>query len=71
MRVDDRRHRVGRVMKTVYKFKTEGDQQGQSKEQIGPDTGDGDRVQVLRQMEADVAEASQKGQHERYEALTV
>ena len=67
--VDDRGHGVGRVVEAVDELEAERDQQGQGQQQIGPDAGNRDRVQILGHMEADVAEAGQQGPAERLRCL--
>ncbi len=63
--VDHRGDGVGRVVEAVDKLEAQRNQQGQCQQQIGPDAGDRDRVQILGHMEADVAEAGQQGPAER------
>jgi hypothetical protein len=64
MGIDDRGHGVGGVVEAVDKLEAEGDQQGQGQQQIGPDAGDGDIVQVFGYMKADVTETSSRGPQE-------
>ncbi len=65
MGVDDRGHGVGGVVEAVDELKAEGDEQGEGQQQIGPDAGDGDIVEVAGDMKADVAEAAAAAPAER------
>jgi hypothetical protein len=52
-------------VEAVDKLEAEGDQQRQAEQQIGPDAGDGDRVQILGNVEGDVARPLARGPAER------
>ena len=47
VRVDDRGHGVGGVVEAVDKLKAQGDEQGDSQQQIGPDGAEGHAAEIL------------------------
>ena len=66
--IDDRGDGVGGVVEAVDELEAERDQQRQGQQQIRPDAGDGDRVEVFGDVEDDVAEAAGQGEQKHRDA---
>jgi hypothetical protein len=58
VRIDNSSHSVGRIVKTVDKLETQGNQQRQGQQKIRPDAGDGDRFHVPGDVQGDVAQTA-------------
>ena len=61
--VDDRGHGIGGVVKSIHEFESQRDEQCQAQQQKRPDAGHGRVVEIFAEVNADIAEAGQQGQH--------
>jgi hypothetical protein len=65
MGVDHRGYGVGSVVETVDEFKAQCDEQRQNQQRVGPHAAERDAAEVLRNVEADVADANdQREEHD-------
>ena len=62
MSVNDCRDGVGGVVEAVDEFEAQSDEQRKAQQQVGPDAGDGDRIEVPGHVKGNVAEAAGQGQ---------
>ena len=58
VRIDDRRHGVGRVMKTIDEFEAQRDQQCHRQQHVGPDADQRDIAHVVDNVESAIPQTA-------------
>ena len=64
MRIDDSCDRIGRIVKTIYKFKTQGNQQSQSEQKVWPNAGYRYCIEIPGNMNPYIADTPEECQKE-------